>query len=106
MDKDNPLPTFDPPPLSPDPTPNQIIQGLVNRCYPDIDLTPPPLPEIEDDDFPGFEIDIGDIITWINEIVPIPYDFTGPIVVVPPDGPKGKTFPSIGKDGDKCLEAC
>ena len=104
LDKDNPLPTFDPPALTPDPTPNQIIQGLVNRCYPDIDLTPPPLPEIEDDDFPGFEIDIGDIITWINEIIPIPYDFTGPIVVVPPDGPKGKTFPSIGKDGDQCLE--
>tara|TARA_X000001036_G_scaffold77598_2_gene69284 strand:+ start:12521 stop:16522 length:4002 start_codon:yes stop_codon:yes gene_type:complete len=104
LDKDNPLPQFEAPPLTPDPTPNQVIQQLVNRCYPDLDLTIPPLPFTEEDDFPGFEIDIGDVMDWINGIIPIPYDFTGPIVIVPPDGPKGKTFPIINDDGGQCLE--
>ena len=71
-------------PPTPTPSPNQVIQQLVGRCYPDLDLTPFTEFQPEVVDSGAIQIDLRDIIDWINPVVGNPFDFTGDITVQPP----------------------
>jgi len=86
-----------PPPITPEPSPNQVIQQLVNRCYPDLELTP--LKEFQPEvvESGAINLDMREIIDFINPIIGNPFDFTGDITVLPPSPPTGKTWVTIGK---------
>lgn len=104
LDQANVAQRIPPPPVTPEPSPNQVIQQLVNRCYPDLDLTP--LTEFKPDvvDSGAINVKLNDIIDFINPIIGNPFDFTGDITVQPPNPPKGKTWVTIGKPENDCLE--
>ena len=93
-----------PPPVTPEPSPNQVIQQLVNRCYPDLELTP--LKEFQPEvvESGAINLDMREIIDFINPIIGNPFDFTGDITVLPPSPPTGKTWVTIGKPKNDCLE--
>ena len=91
-------------PPTPTPSPNQVIQQLVGRCYPDLDLTPFTEFQPEVVDSGAIQVDLRDIIDWINPVVGNPFDFTGDITVQPPQPPTGKTWVSIGKPKNDCIE--
>jgi len=91
-------------PPTPTPSPNQVIQQLVGRCYPDLDLTPFTEFQPEVVDSGAIQIDLRDIIDWINPVVGNPFDFTGDITVQPPQPPTGKTWVTIGKPKNDCIE--
>ena len=91
-----------PPP--PTPSPNQVIQQLVGRCYPDLGLTPFTefVPEVVDSG--AINVDLSEIVDFINPLVGNPFDFTGDITVQPPQPPTGKTWVTIGKPENDCVE--
>ena len=91
-----------PPP--PTPSPNQVIQQLVGRCYPDLGLTSFTefVPEVVDSG--AINVDLSEIVDFINPLVGNPFDFTGDITVQPPQPPTGKTWVTIGKPENDCVE--